>query len=227
LPDAVANYAYLGAGLLSLGAIFFPLYLAMPRDLRSSMLTMGVLNACTFPFCALLEGDYWRPVRLGGWRLGLEDAIAAFVVGAVVWGVAIWPLRRRIRLQAGTFDILRRLRRPLLYLILFFILELFGLSWMTSFLATLLLMTVIELAQRPFMWPLALCGALMFVPLYFLYVTLILAIWPEALFQWNPAPPWGTRLLGIPAGELAWSLLFGAALPLIGASILDARRLAN
>jgi hypothetical protein len=218
-----SDHPYLWSSLFLVLVFFFPLYLAQPRDLRISMLKMGTLNAAFFPFCALLEGSYWQPTRLGGWLLGPEDVVISFALGAVVWGLAVWPLRHRIRLQTSTCAILRRMSRTLVFLVLFLGLRFLGLSWMTSYLVTLLSVAAVGLLLLPSMRPLAFYGAIVFVPLYFLYVTLILVLWPEALIQWNPAPPWGARLLGIPAGELAWSLLFGAALPLIGAYVLDAR----
>jgi hypothetical protein len=222
-----SDYPYLWASIFSLVALFLPLFLIMPRELRSSLLKIGILNTAFFPFSMFLEDSYWQPVRFGGWRLGIEDVVISFTLGALVWGLAIWPLRDRIQLCTGISTIPRRLPRPLMYLIPFFVLHFVGLSGMASYLAVLLLASIAELLLRPSMWPFALYGSIIFVPLYFLFVTLTFVVWPDALSQWNPAPPWGQHFFGVPVGELVWAILFGAALPLMAAYILNAKRVSD
>jgi hypothetical protein len=207
--------------------MFFPTFLLLPQKHRAPMLFAGLLNGLTGPFSALLEGRYWSPVRVGGMSAGFEDVLIGFALGSTAWGVAVWPHRHRTLHHSGIGGFASRLPRPLSYLFPFVGLHFLGLSWMSAFLATLLSVIIVELSLRPAMWPVALSGALLFPPLYVLYFTLVFALWPEFLLQWNPAPPWGRPVLGLPLGELVWSILFGGALPLIVASILGVRRISD
>jgi hypothetical protein len=223
LLQNINAYPYLWASLLSFAILLVPVLLAMPRKLRGSLFIVGLLNAGTSPFCALLEVTYWSPVRIGGWRLGVEDFIIGFVLGAAAWGAAIWPMRHRIELNGGIIAAIRRLALTLAYLIPFVGLHALGLSWMSSFLMAMAVVFVVQLLLRPSLWPLAICGVLVFVPLYFLYLQLLLVIWPAFYLQWNPATPWGLSFLGAPLGEITWSVLFALALPLLAGYILDIR----
>jgi hypothetical protein len=223
LQQLLDAYPYLWASLLSLVVLLLPPLLALPRRHRFSMVVVGLLNAGTSPFCALLEVSYWSPVRLGGWRLGIEDFIIGFVLGAAAWGVAIWPRRDRVEMRVELIPMLRRLLLTFLYLIPFICLHALGLSWMTSFLAAMVLVLTVQLAIRPSLWTLAAHCTIIFVPLYFLYLQLLLLVWPDFYLQWNTAPPWGLQLLGAPSGEIVWSVLFAMTLPVLAGYLMNVR----
>jgi hypothetical protein len=65
-----------------------------------------------------------------------------------------------------------------------------------------------------------LAGFMVFYPLV---VKLQFAVWPNYLSYWNPGGTWGTLVLGVPRGEIAWAAIMGAAWPVAIASALNVR----
>jgi len=98
-----------------------------------------------------------------------------------------------------------------------------GLQHMTALLVSSSGLLLFLLVRRAALLRLALAGLVTFTPFYLLAVKLQFAAWPNYLSYWNAGGLWGTLVLGIPRGEIAWAAMFGAAWPVVIASALDIR----
>lgn len=223
LLESVQAYPYLFASLLCVGLVAIAIRGLLPRRQRRIAVLSGALSVPFGVFSIFLEGDYWNPVRLVRGPVGIEDFMVSFAVGAGAWTAAVLPLHRRLSFRADVRAIPPRLVAPLVYVLTFGAFLALGLPVMSAYLATLAIVIAREGLRHPHLRPLAATGALLFAPSYALTMGLIFAIWPDFAGQWNPAPPWGVPVLGIPAGELAWSAFYGAGVPLILGGVFRAR----
>jgi hypothetical protein len=62
-----------------------------------------------------------------------------------------------------------------------------------------------------------------YAPFYIMVVKIHFALWPSDVSYWSPVYPWGRTVLGIPSGEIAWALSFGAMWPALIGWALDLR----
>lgn len=223
LLEAAQAYPYLFASLLCVGLVAIAIWGLLPRQQRRMAILSGALSVPFGVFSIFLEGAYWNPVRVVRGPIGIEDFLASFAVGAGAWTAAVLPLHRRLSFRADVRAIPRRLVAPLVYVLTFGGFLALGIPVMSAYLATLAIVIARESLRHPHLRPLAATGALLFAPSYALTMALIFAIWPDFVRQWNPAPPWGIPVLGVPAGELAWSAFYGAGVPLILGGIFRAR----
>ncbi len=175
---------------------------------------------------SLAHVGYWRPLRLAGGNLGLEDLVFAFAAGVLVWLAAAWPFRHTL----PRLFVLPARGRPILLSgaaggVLLVGLCRFGMDPMGATLAVGGLVFIGLLVCRPRLWPLALSGVLCFVPLYLAIVRIQLALWPAYIGQWNPNSPWAAvTVLGVPVGEVAWAVVFAAFWPPLIAALLGLER---
>ena len=103
---------------------------------------------------------------------------------------------------------------------IFFVFKIMGMS---ALIIAVTLLALYLLARKPSHWPLALAGVLFF-PLIYLSITRFeFWLWPNFVDQWSKTLPWGKRVLGLPLGEITWSIVFGVYWPLFTAYIFDAK----
>jgi hypothetical protein len=84
--------AYIVGDLIFL-AIWIVVFLYR-KDLRRKILSMSLIAAPLGPLSEILyRRDYWQPVLLFGWHIGIEDLLFAFCIGGIsgaiyeeVWG---------------------------------------------------------------------------------------------------------------------------------------------
>jgi hypothetical protein len=215
---------YLFGNLFVLASVSLLSLLASNRDYKRAAVFSGL--AC-LP-CALAEstsGAYWHPVLLGGKSIGVESFVFTFASGFTVWLTAAWWRRNRCTAGIGSFKagIFQLMPWTLTMTAVYVCLWLAGMNCVTATLVTSAGLLLYLLARRASLWRLALAGLVTFTPLYMLEIKLQFAAWPTYISYWNPGGLWGTLVLGIPRGEIAWAAMFGAAYPVVIASALDVR----
>jgi hypothetical protein len=208
---------------LTLLVLFTLCYLAAGRQ-RRPMLISALLSA-PFGFLSIFfVPTYWNPVRIFQWGAGIEDIIFSFTNGGIVWFMVTLPVRNRISMD---IEIKRMLSRYLACsllgispgLIPFFL----GCDPMHISLVGLTIMCLVLLLLRSDLLPLPLVGAVSFGLLYTVICVVSFALYPDFLHQWNFTALSGYALLGIPVEEIAWSIAFGAAWPLLAAFSFETR----
>ena len=217
------THAYLFANLPLMALIAGIAIRARRENLGATTLFSGVASLPASVLALMHEGEYWRPVRLGGGPFGIEDLVFAFTVGAAAWLCAAWPFRKLAapeHLVTGK-AVTRLLIWGATASAAAFGLWRFGVDCMSATLAPAILLLAALLARRVQLWPLAVTGPAVFVPLYVAVVRLQLAVWPDYLLQWGRGGPWAGMVLGIPAGEIAWAVGFAAVWPVAVASATD------
>jgi hypothetical protein len=221
----ISAYPYLCASLLD-----FAVIMALGKKLLSKrqwwiMKATGLAGTAPFAFLILLENEYWTPRRLGGWALGVEDLICSFFVAAMAWfSVAIY-FRDRITFATPIRKFWLRywglaIVSVSCFLVIYFVL---GLTGMSALILATGLLAVYLLVRKFSLWPLALTGLLVFPVIYLSMTRLDFWLWPNFLEQWSKALPWGRRVMGLPLGEITWSIVFGVYWPLFTAYIFDAQ----
>lgn len=184
----------------------------------------GGLACLPCSLLALTDRGYWRPVRLGGGPIGVEDLVFTFTVGATVWLCAAWPYRRNLRMPSHV-QASRVVGRLLLWTLpmeaLLAALWLAGLDHVSAMLLASIPLLTVLLFRRRQLWILALTGLAFFVPVYCACVRLQFTIFPDYPLQWNKEGLWAVKFLGLPAGELAWAAAFAIVSPMLIASVFD------
>ncbi len=219
------TYPYLFANLPV--ALLLLTVLAIKR--RNPLFRMALISGITGVPCTLAvlrEQEYWRPPRLGGVPWGLEDAVFFFAAGAAAWLCATWG-RRDLTVPEKLWRpmaVWRLLGCGVVTGSLSLCLLVRGADYMSSLLLPLIPLVGLLVILRPRLRRLALVGPAIFVPIYIAMVNLQFALWPRYILCWNRESPWARIVLGIPAGEIAWAVLFSAAWPLAMAFVFDVRR---
>jgi hypothetical protein len=214
------THAYLFANLPLLALISGIAIRARRENLGAAALFSGVACLPASVLALMHEGGYWRPIRLGGGPLGIEDLVFAFTVGAAAWLCAAGPYRKLA--APGHIVTGQAVTRLLLWgaasSAAAFGLWRAGVDCMSATLAPAFLLLAALLARRAQLWPLAITGPAVFVPLYVVVVRVQLAVWPDYLLQWSRGGPWSGMVFGMPAGEIAWAAAFAAVWPVAIAS---------
>ena len=228
LPAVIQAYPYLFSGLLGLGAVLLIAARLPLSDHRRLILRLGLLMTVNFPFAVFSEADYWAPARMGGWKLGIEDALCAFDIGALapLPAVLVWRSRlllaerpvprigRLISLAAATHGC-------------FGLLLLLGWPSMTSLIVMQLVPVVPLLLWRRNLWQFAAAGGIGSLMLHCGIVKVCFWIWPAFASCWRSAPPWGQLWFGIPLGEMVWAASFGLFWSLLAGFVFDLRLVAT
>ncbi|HBH87351.1 MAG TPA: hypothetical protein DDY17_07110, partial [Syntrophaceae bacterium] len=62
---------------------------------------------------------------------------------------------------------------------------------------------------------------------WFVVVAVTFRLFPDFLTAWNLASQWGRPLYGVPIGEIVWSVVFGAVLPLLTGIVFNVEIIRN
>lgn len=220
----IASHPYFFANLPLFAAISAVLILGGRRPLYRLALYSG-LACLPLSLLALMHGGYWRPARLGGGPIGVEDLVFTFTSGAAAWLCAAWPYRGNLR-APSQLPASRVVKRILLWgalsEVLLAVLWRAALDPMSATLLASVPLLAILLARRRQLWILAGTGLALFVPAYFAVVKLQFAVFPDYPLQWNRQGPWAAAFLGVPAGEFAWAAAFAMLWPVMIASAFEA-----
>jgi len=196
------------------GLLFCILGYAIIRKPGNLALVGGLGYVPLLPFSLVFEGQYWSPVRLGGWWLGIEDLINLFNLGFTVCLLASLPFRSTLWLAFQPRQILTRAATlgPMAAAV-FLAFWLTGTDPITSNFAANSVMLILVLILRKDLWPLALSGFLVYGLFFFLWGKTNFLVWPDFLLQWNQDNFWGVRYLGLPIGEIGYGFSLGSFYP--------------
>lgn len=217
-----SNYPYLFAQLPTV-ALILAGFVAM-RTARGMMLLSGLAFA-PVALSGFFFGDYWRPNRLGGGLVGLEDILFCFTSGALAWLTAILPLRGKVETNFDLSVFFKRGLAAIGFCVIAYVP--FAIGGVGVMMTTLLVMAAalafLLVLDRDH-WPLSFNAA----ALCTLYYWLVL-IGGSTLFgsdftsMWDGHEQWGPRLFDVPVEEYMWSLVFPATYALFIAWAVDAR----
>lgn len=218
------SYPYLCSNVLWLAGLLFVVRLLPSGVHRRLVISLGFIMMPSFLFSAVLTPDYWSPLRLGGWTIGIEDALCSFNVGASAFLPAAFFYRSRL-VHSGQLvpKIGRFLAAITLGQALYFLLWFAGVSSMTALILTLSMAVVLLLRLCPHLWQFCLGNGIAFTLFYCALVKVLFRIWPSFPACWRTTPPWGARLLGIPFGEVVGAASFGVFWFLFAGYIFDLR----
>jgi hypothetical protein len=221
--QALGTYPYLFSDVLWLSGILLAVRALPLAAHRRLIVRLGLLMIPNFLF-SLAHPDYWNPVRVGGWVVGLEDAIFAFIVGAMGCLPAVWLSRHKLIVAERPAPRIGRLLAVGIPAQCAFLLLLFmGRSSMASAVLAQLLAVASLLLLRPDLWRFSAAGGLGFSLMYCGIVKALFRIWPAFVSCWTSTPPWGLLLFGIPLGEIVWAVGFGLFWPLFAGFVFDLR----
>lgn len=210
----VAAYPYLLASAAILVLILGVARATLgPNGLRATARSgwVGLPAGFLAPF---FEGAYWRPTRLGGGPVGVEDALFGFATAAIVWYLVLLRYPELGAFRAGSASsILATLVSGGATCAVFVAALRAGADPMTSALVACAAMTAAFLAARRARPAVALWGAASFAATYTVFVGIVVAVLPGFGEQWSAAGPWGARVVGVPLGEVAWAAAFGGFWP--------------
>ncbi len=187
-----------------------------PKNYRRMALWSGMVSLPNSFLDLIYFGSYWSPIKLGNWRIGIEDLIFNFYTGTWVCLAASWPFRSRLSISKNPhFSIFwrRYFFTVLVFIGMSLVIRLTGISSLENSLMAGVLTLFVLLLKQPSLRVLALTGVLCFTPVYILVVKTQLLLWPDYLLQWNLEGPLGARFWGIPLGEIIYSIVFGATWP--------------
>jgi len=181
-----------------------------------------------FVFLIFLESEYWSPVRLGGWRLGIEDALISFTVGAMVWLALSLSKNQKIIFDNPDQQTHKRYSILAAFSVGFFLIFVFaGFPKMTSIIMSYSTIGLFLFFRQKRLRLLAIRGIWKFPIFYLVLVKILYNLWPDFLTQWNLSTFWGTTVLGIPLGEWSWALTFGFYWPLFVGYLLKIKVVKN
>jgi len=219
------NYPYLVANIPLFVITVLVLARVRPGQFRSISIFSGVVCVFCTPFGLLYEGTYWRPERLGGWFVGIEDVMFCFVTGGLVTAFALWPDRKLLFVRLSYSMVLRRLALGgALGASLFLLVCLLALSPLMIVVIGSSAVVGLVVPRYPSLGVLSLRSMALFAPFYLLNVKIHFWLAPWFLQEWNLASKWNMLVLGIPLGEYVWACCFAASWPVFIGYVVNVRR---
>jgi hypothetical protein len=179
------------------------------------------------PLAHIYQEEYWSPVRLGGWTLGLEDAIVSFSLGSLIWLASVWRYQAIINLDIKVGFFSKRLV-ALCFTggLLFGVMWAAGVGAMTASILTHFILAVIILILQKELLTISIMGALVYTPFYCVLLYTASLIVPDFFSIWSGYNQWGPRVGGLPLEDIVWAGSLAASFPLVMAYTSHAR-LAN
>jgi hypothetical protein len=223
--EILQTYPYFFANLPTLIlCVILPMLLGNRKARRTACYSGLCCMPCSL--VALLHNDrYWQPVRLGHLPYGIEDLIFTYIVGVIVW-MGAWLLFRE-KILIGDVAVPKAISRLLpdgaLSGTLTVVLYAAGMDPMTVVLVVGCALAIALLIRRRSLWRLSAAGSVVFPLFYIAVVNLQFRVWPDYVLYWIPSGPWVRLFLGIPVGEVLWSVMFGALWPALVATAFGIR----
>lgn len=216
------RYPYLA--VTSLGFAVVLIAFATAKRHRFAMFVSGLTYLAALPLYIPFDPVYWRPERLGGWILGIEDVLCLFSLGSLVWLAAVLPLDWRMPLKpsVGTY-FSRILPIGAAGVALFTVLWAADCDplWASVFAQSLIAGTMMWVRRD--LRLLGLCGGIIY-PLYYCSILAVASrLWPEHETMWTSVVMPGSTALGFPVTEIIWVTTFAAGWPLLIGHALDMR----
>lgn len=217
----IASYPYLVTNVLVF-AVFLAICRMATPAVRQLLMRLAGLMLLTFPFAAVFNGQYWRPVRITPWPLGVEDILCAYNLGAVGLLPTLWLFRNRLRVPDHPRICWRRAFR-----IGFAAVSALLLLWQISGSspgALILLQAAgfgLLIILRPDLWRIGLLNGAGFLVMYGGLMALFVHLWPQLGSYWTAHPIWTRPIMGIPLVELVFAATYGAAWAVFAGYVFD------
>lgn len=223
-----STYSYFVLSFCLLILAFLALALC-PRPLRTAVLLSGLFSIPS-AFASLgFVPSYWNPIRVAELWIGPEDVMFSFSTGIIAFFMALWPIRKRVRVIFQIKSILFRLIVCYIcgHLLNIFLLRVFHIEPMQVALLTISAIGFGLAILKKELIIVSVYGVVSFTLFYTLYVKVGFLMFPEFLNQWNIPALCGISPLGVPLEEIAWAIACGAVWPLITGYILNLRIVKN
>ena len=212
---------YLSASAVYVAAVLWAARATLPPSQARATILSGLIGLPAALFLPWLERVYWSPVRVGGRAVGVEDLLISFAVSALAWYVVALRFRSRLGPPVPVPVAFRRSLAPGATAIGAFLAGwAIGLDPMSALLAAYALVVAAFLLRRPSDTGIALWGAGAFALAWFALVRVTFAAFPGFETQWSTEGVWGVAVAGVPFGEIAWAIAFGAFWPLFVQRVL-------
>lgn len=215
------NYLLMVLGLI---VLYLGGLVVCPRKQRYPTI-LSALFSTPFSVASLVfVPEYWNPVRIFEFPIGMEDLMFSLTTGGIAWLLAVCSIHKNIHIKLQLSTMLKRGILGMLYgSTICTILWFSGVGVMSSFLISSIAIILLILFLRYDLWPIQLAGFACFTAFYIIFIKLGFTVFPEAIQQWNVNALWGYSIWGIPLEEIAWAAIFGGGWPLMMAYLFDAR----
>jgi hypothetical protein len=207
------KYSYLGYSLIFL-FVWLLFYILRP-DLRRRMLLFSLIITPTGPLSEIwFLKDYWRRPTITGYPISIEDAIFAFAMGGIAYG--IYKILFNITSVQSEDQPRRWWLVPAFFIITFLPLvlltDLLHVNSIFSSAFSFLAMAVLTWTLRPDLWKPSVISGVLVAVLFFLVYQAMKVLFPGAIEYWcMGCNPLGWRLSGINIEELLWDFTWGLA----------------
>ena len=201
--------------------------LFLQRSRWRMALIAGALSLPGSFLTGIFVPEYWQPVRLLNWSLGIEDVLFSFATGALAWTLVSRFVVNKNCSSAEEMKgvVIRYLKIWGLAIVLFSGIEQFeGISIMVKAMAVTLLVSLFAARRRLNLLPLALYSAALFGTIYTFCIVISFQVFPHFARQWNWENLSGLKLLSVPLEEVLWCYMFGFCWTLLMSYFIDARR---
>ena len=218
----MAEYIYLYGSLVLLG--MWTICLVVFRSQRQLIMISSLLSMPLSCASVLFVPEYWQPVRILEGITGIEDLVFSFATGGLAWAASMWLLPRKVVVNLAWRRHLTRYFYTIFFGVVVWVsLLLLGFSVMTAALVDCAAFTLLNLALRPELLPLAIRGAIGFAVPYMAFAVVGGILFPGFYEQWNHANLWGVYLMSVPLEEGVWALAYGALWPVFLTCVLEMR----
>ncbi len=217
---------YLFLSLILLFACLAGIYLLAPY--RRAILIAAILSIPAAASEILFIPEYWTPLRLTDFTIGIEDIIFSFSTGGIAWIIVCLIFGTKISYSIRFRRIFMRYSAlVMLGLTLLFITHHY-VRWgvMNEALLGISIVGFILMTGTRFrLWKLTAAGSFLLALYYFINLLVTFSIFPEFASSWNTSNLWNIFVFKIPLEEIAWAFALGAVWPVAMAYVLDAKLL--
>ncbi len=202
------DYPYLVTSLVLL-MISMTGYWVFPKR-RRALLLSGLLSIPCSLTTFYFVPEYWQPVRLFDFPLGIEDIFFSFSTGMMVWFIMDVRHGNAI-LETRWSRVLPRYFKVLpLGIVMIFLMRQIPIMVMNQALIGIIIIGVILSWNRWKALPAALFTGAVFSLFYTLFLAMMFANFLDFSIQWTHSNLFGFSILGIPVEESLWAFIFGA-----------------
>lgn len=207
------KYSYLGYSLIFL-LVWILFYILRP-DLRRRMFVFSLVIAPTGPLSEIwFLRDYWRRPTITGSPISIEDAIFAFAIAGIAYG--IYKIFFNVTAVQSEDQPRRGWLVPAFFVInfapLLLLTDLLHVNSIFSSAFSLFLIATLTWKLQPDLWKPSILSGILVMVLFFLVYKAMQVIFPGAIEFWcmgcNPSE---IRLAGINLEELLWDFTWGLA----------------
>jgi hypothetical protein len=205
------KYSYLGYSLIFL--VIWVLFYILRADLRRRMLIFSIVITPLGPLSEIwFSKDYWTRPTIIGYPISIEDAIFAFTIGGIAYGIyKILFNMSLIESQPGRAWVVVAIGIIVL-LPLWLLTDLMHVNSIFSSTISFILIAILTYILRPDLFKPSIITGLLVLVLFFLVYKLMQVIFPTAIESWcTGCNPTGLRLSGINIEELLWDFSWGLA----------------